>query len=160
VQAFAEAFADRPEYRMILVRRFSRRDAEFSRLLRTPGLAGRVIVLPHVPVAILNALYNAARIYLHPSLHEGYGIPVMEAMTVGTPVVTSMTGALAEVAGEAAVLVDPTDPGAIAAALDRLDRDPQEHGRLAAAGRARAARFTWPACAREVLAAYRDLAQA
>jgi glycosyltransferase involved in cell wall biosynthesis len=160
VRAFGEAFVDRPEYRMILVRRFSRRDPEFSRLIRTPGLLGRVIVLPHVPPTMLNALYNAARICLQPSLYEGYGMPVIEAMTVGTPVVTSMTGALAEVAGEAAALIDPTDPGAIATALDRLDRDSQERERLSAAGRARAARFTWQACAREVLAAYRELAQA
>ncbi|MBE3071900.1 MAG: glycosyltransferase family 4 protein [Acidobacteria bacterium] len=159
VRAFADAFADRPAYRMILVRRFSRRDVEFCRLLRSPGVAGRVIVLPHVPVPTLNALYNAARIYLHPSLYEGFGLPALEAMTVGTPVVTSNSGALAEVAGNAALQVNPADPGAIAAALDRLDRDLPERERLAAAGRARAAQFTWSGCARAVLATYRELAQ-
>jgi glycosyltransferase involved in cell wall biosynthesis len=158
VRAFAEAFADRPEYRMVLVRRFARRDAELRRLLQAPRVAGRVIVLSHVPVSTLNALYNAARIYLHPSLHEGFGLPVLEAMTTGTPVVTSNTGALAEVAGEAAILVDPRDPVAIAAALDRLDRDPCERERLAAAGRVRATRFTWSATARATLAVYRELA--
>jgi len=157
VRAFAEAFGARPEYRMILVRRFSRRDADFRRLLQSPAVASRVVVLPHVPAATLNALYNAARIYLHPSLCEGFGHPVVEAMTAGTPVVTSNVGALAEVAGDAAVLVDPADPSAIAGALERLDRDAAERERLAAAGLARAARFTWAACAKTVLATYRGL---
>jgi len=156
VAAFAEAFRDKPDYRMILVRRFGRIDTAFSRLLETPGLAGRVIVLPHVDPARLNALYNAAHIYLHPSTYEGFGIPILEAMAVGTPVVTSSTGALAEVAGDAALLVDPLDVGSIAAALDRLDRDPAERARLVAAGRERAAGFTWAACARATLAVYRE----
>ena len=157
VRAFSEAFGDRPAYRMVLVRRFGRRDVAFRRLLRTPGVAGRVIVLPHVRAETLNALYNAARIYLHPSHYEGFGIPVLEAMTVGTPVVTSKSGALAEVADGAAVLVDPADPTAIASALDRLDRDEAERERLTRAGTARAAEFTWSACARVTLAVYREL---
>jgi glycosyltransferase involved in cell wall biosynthesis len=158
VRAFAEAFGDRSEYQMVIVRRFWRNDPELRRLVRDPRLAGRVALLPHVSVATLNALYNAARIYLHPSLYEGYGHPVVEAMTTGTPVVTSNRGALAEVAGEAAVLVDPEDHVAMAHALDRLDQDPTERERLADAGRARAAQFSWAHCAKVVLATYRELA--
>lgn len=158
VRAFAEAFRDHPEWRMILVRRFGRRDVAFSRLLGSPGVAGRVMVLPHVDAARLNALYHAARIYLHPSVYEGFGIPILEAMHVGTPVVTSNTGALAEVAGDAALLVDPGDVSAIAAALERVNRDAGERARLIAAGRARAAAFTWEACARATLAVYREVA--
>ena len=158
VRAFAEAFRDRSDWRMILVRRFGRRDAAFSQLLGAPGVAGRVIVLPHVESARLNALYNAAHVYLHPSMYEGFGIPVLEAMNVGTPVVTSNTGALAEVAGDAALLVDPGHVPSIAAALDRLDRDPVERARVITAGRARAAAFTWAACARATISVYREVA--
>ena len=77
---------------------------------------------------------------------------------MAAPVVTSNVGALAEVAGEAASLVDPFDPSSIASALVRLECDLPERERLIAAGRARAAEFTWSACARATLAVYRELA--
>jgi glycosyltransferase involved in cell wall biosynthesis len=157
VRAFLSAFRDRPDYRMILVRRFSRWDPEFTRLLRVPDAAGRVLLLPHVPDATLGALYHAARIYLHPSRYEGFGIPLLEAMAAGVPVVTSNTSSLPEVAGDAALLTDPDDVEGMASALLRLDRDEALRERLTAAGRRRLDVYTWEACARATLAAYRDL---
>jgi glycosyltransferase involved in cell wall biosynthesis len=91
----------------------------------------------------LLALYQAASIFAYPSLYEGFGLPVLEAMACGVPVVTSDVSSLPEVAGGAALLVDPRDPRALAAALHRLLTTPALAADLAARGRAQAARYTW-----------------
>jgi alpha-1,3-rhamnosyl/mannosyltransferase len=99
--------------------------------------------LGYVPDADLPALLSLAGVLAYPSLGEGYGLPVIEALACGTPTVTSDRGATAEVAGDAALLVDPEDPTALADALElALTRGPVRD-RLAEAGPARAARFTW-----------------
>ncbi len=104
----------------------------------------------------LPALYSLASVFAYPSLHEGFGLPVAEAMSCGTPVVTSRGTATEEVAGGAAVLVDPTDVGSIAAGIDdALNRTDE----LRAAGRARAATLTWASTADATLAAYRTVAR-
>jgi glycosyltransferase involved in cell wall biosynthesis len=102
----------------------------------------------------LAALYRGARCLVFPSLYEGFGLPVLEAMASGTPVVTSDAGGTAEVAGGAAVLVDPLDPEAVAAGIAEADRD---HDRLVAAGLERAEGFTWAAAADRVEALWREL---
>ena len=104
-----------------------------------PGTA--FIRLGHVPQATLLRLIADARALLMPSLAEGFGLPVGEAMTLGTPVLTADTGALAEIAGGAALLVDPRDTMQIADAIRRLDRNDALVAALAAAGRARAPFF-------------------
>jgi len=93
----------------------------------------------------LPGLYAGAAVLAMPSLHEGLGLPVLEAMAAGTPVVSSDRGALPETCADAALVVDPDDEDAFAAALVRAALDGGEHERLAAAGRARAAGFTWRA---------------
>ncbi len=103
----------------------------------------------------LAALMRGARCLVYPSLYEGFGLPVLEAMACGTPVVTSAGGATEEVAGGAAVLVDPRDPVAVAAGIDEADRRRDE---LVAAGKARAATFTWDRSADLVEALWRELA--
>jgi len=143
---------------MVLVRRFLRRDPEMRALLASPLARERVITLPHVTDEVLNALYHAARVYLHPSYYEGFGIPMLEAMAAGAPVVTSTTSCLPEVAGDAALLVDPADPEAIATALRQADGDQALRARLVEAGRRRVAHYSWERCARATLAAYRELA--
>jgi glycosyltransferase involved in cell wall biosynthesis len=99
--------------------------------------------LGFVDPADLDALYAAAEVFCYPSLREGFGLPVLEAMAQGTPVVTSADSAMAEVAGDAAVLVAPRDVGEIAAALARLLGSPDEARRRGAEGRQRAQLFTW-----------------
>ncbi len=116
--------------------------------------ADRVRLLGFVPDAELAALYASCAVFAYPSLYEGFGLPVLEAMACGAPVVTSDLSSLPEVAGDAALLVDPRDPAALGAALARLLADPAERSRLSAAGRARAATFTWERTARETLAVY------
>ena len=103
----------------------------------------------------LAALMRGARCLVYPSLYEGFGLPVIEAMACGTPVVTSRGGATEEVAGGAAVLVDPLDPGAIAAGIDEATR---RRDALAEAGRARASMFTWRRSADLVVDLWRELA--
>ena len=98
--------------------------------------------LGYVPDDELPALYRRARLLLMPSLYEGFGLPVLEAMASGTPVVAANRGALPETAGDAALVVEPDDFAE--AALEALDDE-----RLIAAGLERAARFTWERTARE-----------
>jgi glycosyltransferase involved in cell wall biosynthesis len=112
------------------------------------GLAGPV------SDAVLHGLYAAADGLAYPSLYEGFGLPIVEAMAHGTPVLAGDRSSLPEVAGEAALLVDPSDQDAIAAGLVRLVGDRELRARLAAAGPRRAARFTWPATATATWAAY------
>jgi glycosyltransferase involved in cell wall biosynthesis len=100
----------------------------------------------------LARLLRGARALVYPSLYEGFGIPLLEAMSVGTPVVTSRGGATEEVAGGAAVLVDPLDPASIAAGLEEADRRRDE---LRALGLARAGEFTWDDVARQTVDVYR-----
>jgi glycosyltransferase involved in cell wall biosynthesis len=106
-----------------------------------------------VPDADRDALYAGAAVVAYPSLREGFGLPVLEAMAQGAPVLTSSGTATAEVAGDAAALVDPLDEAAMAEALAALVADP---GDLGARARRRAAAFTWARCAEGYVAAYRE----
>jgi alpha-1,3-rhamnosyl/mannosyltransferase len=110
-----------------------------------------------VPTADLPALYSAAAAFVYPSLYEGFGLPPLEAMACGTPVVCSNAAALPEVTGDAAVLVDPRDEGALAAALERVLDDSALRASLRGRALERARWFTWERCARATLAAYDDV---
>lgn len=129
-------------------------DAELGALVDRLGVAGDVRLLGWVPDAELEGLYAAAALFAFPSLYEGFGLPVLEAMARGVPVACSDRGSLREVAGDAARRFDPERPDAIAAAIAAVLDDPAEAERLRAAGRAQAARFTWEATARATLASY------
>lgn len=108
--------------------------------------------LGHVPDDDLPGLYRDAALFAYPSLFEGFGLPVLEAMSAGAPVLTSNVSSLPEVGGDAVRYADPRDVASIRAGLAALLGDPHERARLAAAGRARAARFSWERTARETLA--------
>ncbi len=126
-----------------------------EKALGRPGMADRVRLLGFVPDADLCALMVAARALVYPSLYEGFGLPVVEAMAAGLPVITSNRGALAELAEGAALLVEPLDAGSIAEAMRRLMEDEGLRLRLAARGRVRAGLYSWSRTARETVEVYR-----
>jgi glycosyltransferase involved in cell wall biosynthesis len=119
--------------------------------------AGAVHFLGYVPAEDLVELYRLARCCAYPSLWEGFGLPVLEAMAAGCPMVTSATSAPAEIAGETALLVDPMSTDEIASALERLWTDDGLRADLARRGLARAREFTWERAARETAAVYEAL---
>lgn len=127
----------------------------FYRQLRESGIEDRVHLTGFVDDADLPALYSAAEVFAFPSLYEGFGLPVLEAMACATPVVTSNVSSLPEVAGDAALLIDPHDVEALADALRRLLDDGELRRQLIAAGQARAAQFSWRRAALELLEVYR-----
>jgi glycosyltransferase involved in cell wall biosynthesis len=118
------------------------------------GVANDVTFAGYVPAEDLPPLYSGAACALMPSLYEGFGFPVLEAMACGAPVVCSDASSLPEVAGEAARLVPPTDDEALAAAVARLLREPGLAAGLREQGFAQAARFRWARCAAETVGVY------
>ncbi|MGZ5212125.1 MAG: glycosyltransferase family 4 protein [Actinomycetota bacterium] len=122
------------------------------------GVRDRIVRTGYVSERDKVALLSGATVLAYPSLYEGFGFPVLEGFAAGVPVLTSNVSSLPEVAGEAAVLVDPTDVDAIADALSEMVADEDLRAVLSAAGVARASRFTWEATARATAAVLRDAA--
>jgi glycosyltransferase involved in cell wall biosynthesis len=118
------------------------------------GLGDRVRITGWIPGEDLEGLYRIAACCAYPSLYEGFGLPVLEAMRRGVPVACSDATSLPEVAGDAAELFDPRDPGRIAAAIRRLIEDRELAAELVERGRRRAAEFTWERTARGTIASY------
>src|SRR6185436_7930623 len=124
--------------------------------IRTERLEDTVTLTGTVARDDLVHLYRGADLFAYPSLYEGFGLPIVEAMACGTPVVTADVASLPEIAGNATLLVDPRDVAALADAIARGIGDSALRGRLRAAGLERARGFTWERCARETLAVYDD----
>jgi glycosyltransferase involved in cell wall biosynthesis len=127
-----------------------------ERIERSPARE-RIRVTGYVPAAELAGWYARASVFAFPSLDEGFGMPVLEAMAAGVPVVTSNRSALPEVAGDAAMLVNPEDTDALRQALVDLTGSPDLAGELAGRGRTRARMFTWEKAVRETWDVYRTL---
>ncbi len=157
LRAFVKAMQGRSEpHKLVLVRRFSRVDAEMRALLSDPEVMRYVVPVSHVSDEKLLALYGHATMLLFASLYEGFGMPALEAMNLGLPVLGSSTPAVAEVVGEAALKPDPRDEDAIAAAMKQLVDDAALRERLRELGMQRAKQFTWERAAKETLAVYRE----
>jgi alpha-1,3-rhamnosyl/mannosyltransferase len=122
--------------------------------LRRPPLNRVARHVGYVDPANRRPLYEGARLLVQPSFEEGFGLPVLEAMTLGVPVVAADRGALPEVLGGAGLLFDPEDPAQLAAAIERAIDEPGFERRAADAGIARAAHYTWDRTAHSVFAAY------
>jgi len=120
-------------------------------------LQGDVIFPGFIPEDELPLWYNAADVFVYPSLYEGFGLPPLEAMACGTPVIVSDVSSLPEVVGDAALLVDPHKPDEWAAALSLLCRDVDLRTDLVSRGLERAQEFSWTRMARETIQVYRDV---
>jgi glycosyltransferase involved in cell wall biosynthesis len=127
-------------------------DEPLQAWVQAASLADQIHFVGYVPDTELIALYRGARFFCLPSLFEGFGLPILEAQSYGVPVMTANNSALPEIAGDAALLVDPTDVDAIAAAMLRLSQDETLRQQLIAAGYANVKRFSWEKAARETLA--------
>lgn len=155
IEAFAALRRDgRIAHRLALVGKGLWKESEVFGTIREHGLQEEVIATGYIPDADLPAIYSGADAFVYPSLYEGFGLPPVEAMACGAPVITSNTSALPEVVGDAAITVTPTDTGAIAAALERVLGDEGLRRELRARGYERVARFTWRETARRTLAVY------
>jgi glycosyltransferase involved in cell wall biosynthesis len=150
----AHALLDAPRPLLVLPGYPTDHEAELRAHADALGIAGDVRLLGWVSDADMEGLYAAASAFVFPSLYEGFGLPVLEAMARGVPVACSGDSALAEVAGDAALLFDPRDAAAIAHALRTILDDRALAERLRALGRAQAARFSWQATARGCLDVY------
>lgn len=150
-----EALAEIPRAMLVMPGYPTAYERELRKRLRKARVGDRVRILGWVDDATLDGLYRAADCFVFPSLAEGFGLPVLEAMLRGTPVACSNATSLPEVAGDAALLFDPLDVEAIAVAVRRILEDDALADRLRRAGLDRAKRFTWKETARRTLESYR-----
>lgn len=136
------------------------RSSEIYRAVEEHGLEDEVLFTGYVPDSDLPLLYNAADLFVLISLYEGFGLPVLEAMACGIPVVASRTGSLPEVVGEAGLLVDPLDIEGISEAMAEVLSHPHLASQLKDRGLKRAANFSWHKTAKQTLDVYREVVQA
>lgn len=153
VRAYRRVAPDVP-HALVLAGPAGWRSRDLEAELQRPG-PGRIIKTGLVEALDLDAVIRGADLVAYPSLYEGFGLPIVEAMRRGIPVVTSTTPACAETAGGAALLVDPDDVGDLAEAIARALTEPALREELVAKGRERAASFSWSSTARATLDAYR-----
>ncbi len=124
--------------------------------ISTPELVNQIHLTGYVVNSDLPAIYNQSDLFLYPSLRESFGIPILEAMACGIPVITSTTSSMPEVAGDAALMVDPYNPDEIAMAIEQMTSDPTLRQRLRMAGFKQASQFSWPKMAADVQEIYEE----
>jgi glycosyltransferase involved in cell wall biosynthesis len=154
IQAFARLDADLD---LVIVGGFGWHFQEITAEVTRLDLEKRVRFLGFVADADLPALYSTASLFIYPSLYEGFGLPLLEAMACGTPVVASNQSALPEVVGQAGLLVDPYNVEAMAATMTEVLGDSGLRHQLIQAGLARAAQFTWSDMAAKLLVLYQQI---
>ena len=156
VAAFAQIVCTRPELRLVFTGGSGSSDATVTAAIDVYGLTNAVVRAGRIPEADLDLLYRAATVMAFPSLYEGFGIPVLEAMSRGCPVVASDVGALPEVIGGAGELVDPLNVAGWASALGDLIDDPARRTVLVRQGFDRVKHFDWSTPAQSLLSLYRE----
>jgi glycosyltransferase involved in cell wall biosynthesis len=155
VEAFARLAGDHPGLRLVLAGADGWGTEDARAAVAASGVATRIVRVRWVPDEALPALLRQAAAVAYPSHEEGFGLPALEALACGAPLVTSAGSPMAEIAGPAALLVPPGNAGALAWALNRILTDPELAGRFRRQGPESAAPYTWEASARLHLDAYR-----
>src|SRR5713101_1836059 len=148
-----------PDLKLIIIGDDLSGNPDLRRTVVRSGVQNDVRFLGFVPIEVLRTFYDQAKIFVFPSLYEGFGLPPLEAMASGTPVVTSNVSSLPEVAGGAAVLVDPYDPRSIADGIECVLGDKSLRTELREKGLARARQFSWEASVKRVQEIYRQAAK-
>ncbi len=159
VQAFESLAASVPDLLLVLAGGAGSDDRAIAQAIAAlpPSAGARVRQLGYVDDATRAALFSSATAFAYPSLDEGFGLPLLEAMHFGVPIVASTAGAIPEITGGAARLVDSSDVVGLAAALDVVLHDCDERDRLATAGRQRCTEFSWTASAEQMVQLYREV---
>ncbi len=157
LEAFKSILDDWPDFKLVLIGKKGWLYDSFFQHLRALGLQEQVIFPGFVAEADLPACYQLAKVFVYPSLYEGFGLPPLEAMACGIPVISSNSSSLPEVVGDAGLLFEPTDTAALVAALKRVLSDPQLRADLQNRALARAQKFSWTKAVDELMAVYRSL---
>lgn len=158
MEAFSAARAAGVPHELVCTGPYGWSSRDLARKIERLGITAAVRFMGYVPRADLPAIYNLSDFFVFPSLYEGFGLPVVEAMACGVPVITSQTSSLGEIASGAALTIDPEDAGALADAIDRLARSATLRRDLSERGLVRAKTFSWQRTAREMLAVYKRAA--
>lgn len=144
-------------YKLVIVGKKGWYYQEIFDLIGSSGDSGRIICAGYVSEADLPDIYNGAALFVYPSLYEGFGIPVLEAMACGVPVITSNVSSMPEVLGGAGTLIDPNQPEEISAAMGKVLTDKALFDKMKSEGLARARTFSWQKCAEETLNVYENV---
>jgi len=158
LKAFEEIGSFAHDVYLVIVGARGWKDKRFRQQLNASNTRERIVMPGYVSRTQLREIYEKALCLLFPSLYEGFGFPILEAMSCGTPVITSKTASMPEVAGDAAILVDPNDVSSIAEAMQRLLSDHALKETLVAKGFKRLASFSWDKCALETLQVFEGAA--
>lgn len=145
-----------PSHQLVIVGKAHWQGSTVGQEIKRLGLTNKVILTDYVPTDDLVSLYNAAQLFCYPSLYEGFGLPILEAMSCGTPVIASNVSSIPEVAGMAAWLVDPLSEQELTAAMERILTDETLRYELREKGLQRAASFSWAKTAKRTLQAYQE----
>lgn len=157
VKAFAQLRKQGIEHKLVLVGKPAEKFDEVLKLIKELGLEGEVIITNYVPREDLPKFYNAATLFVLPSFKESFGHVLVEAMACGCPVVTSNTTCMPEIAGEAAILIDPYNINSLTHGMYEVLTDNELRQNLKQKSLERAKQFSWERCARETLEVYEEL---
>lgn len=144
------------DYRLVIVGQKVWKYQPIFNTIKDLNLQNKVIFLGYVPEQDLPGIYNAASLFVLPSIYEGFGFPPLEAMACGVPVITSNSSSLPEVIGDAGIMVDPYDSAALADAIDQVLSDEKLRATLIKRGLERVKLFSWQKCAEETVAVYEE----
>jgi glycosyltransferase involved in cell wall biosynthesis len=157
LKAYSALSEIHPQAVLVLVGSMQRRSEEIYKIIRENGLEQNVMMVGDITQEALRVLYSQTSVFVFPSLYEGFGMPVLEAMACRAPVIASNTSSIPEVAGKAAVLVEPTDAKALTDAIRGMLNDREGRESMRAKGFTQAKLFSWETAARRTLEIYQDV---